>query len=50
MGKSMPGIQPHTLSDEELLRHIYMMGYDKVPENWVRELAERFMHMLDDNK
>jgi len=27
-----------------------MMGYDKVPENWVRELAERFMHMLDDNK
>jgi hypothetical protein len=32
------------------LKHIYLMGYDKVPENWVRELAERFMHMLDDNK
>lgn len=46
----MPGIQPHTLSDEELLHQIYLMGYDKVPENWVRELAERFMHKLDDNK
>lgn len=46
----MQGIQPHNLSDNELLRYIYIMGFDKVPPEWIKELVERFVHLLDDNK
>lgn len=46
----MQGIQPHNLSNNELLRYIYIMGFDKVPEEWVKELVERFANLLDDNK
>jgi hypothetical protein len=46
----MQGIQPHNLSDNELLRYIYIMGFDKVPEEWIKELVERFVNLLDDNK
>jgi hypothetical protein len=46
----MQGIQPHNLSNNELLRYIYIMGFDKVPEEWVKELVKRFANLLDDNK
>jgi hypothetical protein len=46
----MQGIQPHNLSDNELLRYIYIMGFDKVPPEWIKELVARFANTLDDNK
>ena len=46
----MQGIQPHSLSDNELLRYIYIMGFDKVPPEWIKELVTRFANTLDDNK
>lgn len=44
----MPGIQPHNLTNRELLRHIYIMGFDKVPEDWVKELVKRMARMMDE--
>lgn len=46
----MPGIQPHTLSDEELARHVYMLiGPGKmIPSEWVAELLGRFHDKLDE--
>lgn len=46
----MQGIRPQGLSNEELLRYIYVMGFDKVPAEWVKELVERMSTLLDDNK
>jgi hypothetical protein len=46
----MQGIRPQQLTNEELLRHIYIMGFDKVPAEWVQVLCERFAQQLDDNK
>lgn len=43
----MQGIQPHTLSNNELLRYIYIMGFDKVPADWIKVLVERLAHALD---
>jgi hypothetical protein len=43
----MPGIQPHTLTDDELERHIYMMLGKPVPSAWVAELLKRFVEQLD---
>jgi hypothetical protein len=43
----MQGIRPQTLSDNELLRYIYIMGFDKVPPEWIQELVERFTRLLD---
>lgn len=44
----MSGIQPHTLTDEELARHIYMQLGKPVPSIWVAELLARFHAKLDD--
>jgi hypothetical protein len=50
----MSRVQPQTLSDEELLRHIYIYGFDDVPPAWIRQLCTRFAALLDklqdDNK
>lgn len=46
----MQGIRPSSLSDNELLRYMYIYGFDKVPAEWVQELVERFAKLLDDNK
>lgn len=42
----MHGIEPRTLSNEELLTHIYMANYT-VPAEVVKELYERFSALLD---
>ncbi len=46
----MSGIQPHTLRDEELARHIYLLiGPGKlIPSEWVAELLGRFHDKLDE--
>ena len=46
----MQGLQPHNLSNEELLRHAYITGYDKLPQEWVEEICKRFAALLDDGK
>ncbi len=46
----MSSIRPQQLSNEELLRHIYIQGFDKVSAEWVQELCERLAKLLDDNK
>lgn len=43
----MQGIQPNSLSNEELLRHVYMMGNENLPKEWVEVLCERFAKALD---
>jgi len=42
----MSRVQPQTLTDEELLRHIYMSNYN-VPAEVVKELYERFAALSD---
>lgn len=42
----MQRVQPQALSNEELLRHIYMANYT-VPAEVVKELYERFAQLLD---
>jgi hypothetical protein len=46
----MQGIRPHNLSNEELLRHAYIIGYDKLSPEWVAEICKRFAELLDDAK
>ena len=43
----MSRVQPQTLSDEELLRHIYIYGFNDVPPDWVQLLCTRFANLLD---
>ena len=43
----MQGIQPNSLCNEELLRHIYIMGNENLPKEWVEVLCERFAKSLD---
>jgi len=43
----MQGIQPNNLSNEELLRYAYTVGYDKLDEAWVKALAERLAQEID---
>jgi hypothetical protein len=42
----MSRVQPQTLSNEELLTHIYMANYT-VPAEFVKELYERFAALMD---
>lgn len=46
----MQGIQPHNLTNEELLRYAYFTGYDKLPVEWIQEIVMRFAALLDDGK
>lgn len=43
----MSGIQPHTLTDDELTRLIYMQLGQPVPSMWVAELLTRFYQLQD---
>lgn len=43
----MQGIQPQQLSNNELLRYIYIMGFENVPPEWIKVLVERLAHALD---
>ena len=43
----MQGIQPKNLSNEEILRQVYMMGNEMLPKEWVEVLCERFAKSLD---
>ena len=43
----MQGIQPQNLSSEELLRHVYIMGNENLPKEWVEVLCERLAQALD---
>ncbi len=43
----MQGIQPHNLTNRELLRYMYILGFDKVPPEWIKDLVERFVRALD---
>jgi hypothetical protein len=37
----MQGIQPQTLTNDELERMVYITGPDKLPKNWVEEVLRR---------
>lgn len=42
----MRGIQPDTLTDEELARISYVQGAKNLPEHWVQELISRLERIL----
>jgi hypothetical protein len=46
MEKNMSRVQPQTLTNEELLNHIYMANYN-VSVDFVKELYERYAALLD---
>lgn len=48
MEKNMSGIQPQSLSDDELEKYIYLMLDKPVPQTWVAELLKRYVRMLDE--
>lgn len=43
----MQGVQPKQLTDNELLRYVYIMGFDKVPPDWIETLVERMADLID---
>jgi hypothetical protein len=43
----MQGIQPNNLTDEEVLRHIYLMGNEMLPKEWVETLCARLAAHID---
>ena len=43
----MQGVQPKNLTDEELLRHVYMMRNENLPTEWVEELCLRLARAID---
>ncbi len=43
----MQGIQPRNLSDEEILRQVYLMGNEMLPKEWVEELCTRLAAAID---
>jgi len=43
----MQGVQPKNLTDEELLRHVYIMGNENLPKEWVEELCLRLAKAID---
>ena len=44
----MQSIRPSQLTDEELLRHVYMLGSVSLPKEWVEELCKRVARLIDD--
>lgn len=43
----MQGVQPKQLTNNELLRYTYILGFDKVPPDWVETLVERLADFID---
>lgn len=46
----MQGIQPQQLSDEELLKYAYLMGYDKLDADWTYELLKRLERTIKEKE
>ena len=44
----MSGIQPQSLSDDELEKYMYLMLDKPVPQAWVAELLKRYVRLLDE--
>ena len=44
----MQSIQPNNLSDEEILRQVYLMGNEMLPKEWVEELCLRLARAIDE--
>jgi len=44
----MQTIQPQSLTNEELLRHVYMLGNENLPKEWVEALCQRFASLIDE--
>jgi len=45
----MQTIRPSSLTDEEVLRQVYLMGNEMLPKEWVEELCTRMARLLDEN-
>jgi len=43
----MQTIRPTNLTDEEVLRQVYLMGNEMLPKEWVEELCLRLARALD---
>jgi len=43
----MQTIQPQSLTNEELLRHVYMLGNENLPKEWVEALCQRLAQLMD---
>lgn len=43
----MQSVQPQHLNSEELLRHVYLMGNENLPKEWVEALCEHLAKALD---
>lgn len=43
----MQTIQPQSLTNEELLRHVYMLGNENLPKEWVEALCQRLASLMD---
>lgn len=46
----MQGVQPKQLTDNELLRYVYIMGFDRVPPDWIETLVERMAALIDNRE
>jgi hypothetical protein len=43
----MQTIQPDNLTDEEVLRQVYLMGNEHLPKEWVETLCARLAGYID---
>ena len=43
----MQTIRPQHLTDEEVLRQVYLMGNEMLPKEWVEELCTRLARAID---
>jgi hypothetical protein len=43
----MQAIRPQHLTDEEVLRQVYLMGNEMLPKEWVEELCRRLANAID---
>jgi flagellar biosynthesis/type III secretory pathway protein FliH len=48
MEKNMQAIQPSNLTDEEILRQVYLIGPEGLPKEWVEELCARLAARIDE--
>ena len=47
MEKSVPGLQPISLSSEELLRYARLHNINGLPKHWVEAILDHFERALD---
>jgi hypothetical protein len=45
----MQAIRPEHLTDEEVLRQVYLMGNEMLPKAWVEEMCKRMARLIDEN-